>query len=128
VHSSCLQAQVKDWLDTSKTSSVELVEASLILIQDKKHLNAYTSLVNTQQLLEQAETYDKQRKEGSNLTLGGIPVAIKDIFNVKGTVTSCSSKMLSSMCLFSQADERLCFPVHGHRMRKIRTEWCYYLR
>ncbi len=46
---------------------------------------------------EQARAIDQKRKQGIALgALAGVPVAIKDVLCTKGTLTTCSSKMLKN--------------------------------
>ncbi len=86
--------QAKEGLKNKKFSSVELTKACLGRIKkvDSK-LNAFVTLTETK-ALEQAKLSDKAIKEGVELPLLGIPIAIKDNFSTKGIRTTASSIVL----------------------------------
>ena len=87
---------LQDALESGSTSSVKLVEESLANIEKNKHQNAYISVLS-ESALAQAEQADKERAEGQNPSpLAGIPVAIKDNMSMKGTKTTCASKILEN--------------------------------
>jgi aspartyl-tRNA(Asn)/glutamyl-tRNA(Gln) amidotransferase subunit A len=47
--------------------------------------------------LQQADLIDRRRAQGESLgSLGGLPVAVKDVLCTRGAVTSCASKMLEN--------------------------------
>ena len=76
-------------------SSLELTKAYLnkIKSQDKK-ISAFLE-VTKDLALSQAKKADELIKKGENITpLTGIPCAIKDLILIKGTKTTCASKIL----------------------------------
>ena len=81
-------------LDRGDFSSEELVSALLEVIERRDgELGAYLS-VDREDALAQAREADRLRAGGSTGRLLGIPVAIKDILNVKGQTCTCASNML----------------------------------
>ena len=80
-------------LDAGETKSVELVEACLASIdaQDDK-LHAFVE-VYREDALRMAEAADLERKAGfARGPLHGVPIAIKDLFHIKGRQTTAGSK------------------------------------
>lgn len=80
-------------LKKKEFSAVELVQFYLEEIEKKKSLNAFIT-VDNKGAIEQAKEADKKIKDGVNLPLLGIPIAIKDIFLTKGLKTTSGSKVL----------------------------------
>lgn len=87
--------QAREGLRNKKFSSVELTKACLgqIRITEPK-LNAFVT-VSEDVALEQAQKADEALKNGVELPLLGVPIAIKDNFSTKGLKTTASSKVLS---------------------------------
>ncbi len=56
-------------------------------------IGAYVAL-DEEDVLEQARSADERRARGEGSALTGIPVAMKDLLNVKGQTCSCGSKIL----------------------------------
>ena len=82
-------------LRSKEFSSVELTKACLEEIKKKnKELNAFIT-VDEEGALNQASFADKKKKDGIDLPLLGIPIALKDIFLTKGLKTTAGSKVLS---------------------------------
>jgi aspartyl-tRNA(Asn)/glutamyl-tRNA(Gln) amidotransferase subunit A len=80
----------------SGTTTVErITERYLDAINTKKHLNAFLSVLD-EQALEQARIVDKKIAAGTAGALAGMVVAIKDVLNLKGTATTCASKILQN--------------------------------
>jgi len=81
-------------LREKKFSSVELTEACLNVIEEKKELNAFIT-VDKEGALNAALELDKKFESGEELpVLAGIPAAVKDLFNTKGLRTTCASPIL----------------------------------
>lgn len=87
-------ASASEALSSGKFSSEELVRALLQRIETTdRQLNAYIE-VDTEDALAQARAADKLRADGDRRPLLGIPVAVKDVLNVKGQTCRCASKIL----------------------------------
>ncbi len=75
----------------------ETVEARvaehLSVITKRKNLNAFLSVFEKDSLLH-AKGIDAKIKKGTAGSLAGMVIAIKDVLSMKGTVTTCGSKML----------------------------------
>lgn len=87
-------AELSDRLAAGECTSVEIVTdvlASIDASDDK--VGAYLTL-NREDAVAQAKEADEKRAAGSTRPMLGIPVAIKDLLNVKGQPCTCSSKIL----------------------------------
>ncbi len=83
-------------LKNKKASSAELVKLCLKSIKEKDgKLNSFITVCE-KEALEEAKTADQKIKDGSNLPLLGIPIALKDIFLTKGIKTTAASKVLEN--------------------------------
>lgn len=92
-HESLASLQKK--LRAGEVRSTELVQAIEERIQAVNGtLNAYVRR-DLDNALAQAEAADARRAAGEDLPLLGIPVAVKDLLNVKGQPCECSSKLLA---------------------------------
>jgi aspartyl-tRNA(Asn)/glutamyl-tRNA(Gln) amidotransferase subunit A len=89
--------QIRDLLDRRAASVVEVTKAHLERIAEKdKEVRAYLSLC-PERAMEQAKKIDRQLAAGDRLSpLAGIPVAVKDVILVRGTRTTCGSKILEN--------------------------------
>lgn len=89
--------KISEDLKAKKVSSKELAEYYLDRIEQKnKDLNAYIHVDRVKTVAE-AVAADERRAAGKELSeIDGVPLAIKDIINTKGTVTSCASNMLKN--------------------------------
>jgi aspartyl-tRNA(Asn)/glutamyl-tRNA(Gln) amidotransferase subunit A len=87
-------SELSDLLERGECTSVEIVNDVLAAIDahDGK-INAYLT-IDRASALAQAEAADKARAAGKKGVLLGIPLAIKDLLNVKGQPCTCSSKIL----------------------------------
>src|SRR5687767_1519558 len=89
-------AELSKALDEKTISSVELTKYFLARINTfNEKLNAFIT-VSEEFALNAAEAADKQRHQGKQGLLLGIPIAQKDIFCTEGIKTSCGSKMLDN--------------------------------
>lgn len=77
-----------------ETSAEAYTRFLLSEIDSKKHLNCYLESFATE-AIEQAKRADQKIKSGTAGKLAGMPIAIKDVINIKGQIASCGSKMLS---------------------------------
>jgi aspartyl-tRNA(Asn)/glutamyl-tRNA(Gln) amidotransferase subunit A len=84
-------------LSTKKLSAVELAEAVLARIEKVEgEIKAYVTLTK-EETLKAARAADQKIAKGEPLSpLEGIPLAVKDNMCTKGTLTTCSSKILSN--------------------------------
>ncbi|MDD2598582.1 MAG: Asp-tRNA(Asn)/Glu-tRNA(Gln) amidotransferase subunit GatA [Kiritimatiellae bacterium] len=81
-------------LKNREFSSVELSQALLNCIDAKDgQLQAYLK-VDADYILKQAATADQRRAAGDDAPLLGLPIALKDVINVKGEGCSCASRMM----------------------------------
>jgi aspartyl-tRNA(Asn)/glutamyl-tRNA(Gln) amidotransferase subunit A len=83
-------------LDKGAVTAVALVETALARIQDPAGEGARAFIaLDGAAALEQAAFYDHQRKAGRTLPpYAGIPLSVKDLFDLKGQVTRAGSAIL----------------------------------
>ncbi|MDF7808686.1 Asp-tRNA(Asn)/Glu-tRNA(Gln) amidotransferase subunit GatA [Pontiellaceae bacterium B12219] len=90
----CTIAELSEKLASGECTSVDIVNDVLASIDaNDGKVGAYLTL-DREDALAQAEAADEKRVAGSTLPMLGIPVAIKDLLNVKGQPCTCSSKIL----------------------------------
>ncbi|HEY0524570.1 MAG TPA: amidase [Stellaceae bacterium] len=84
-------------LDAGRSSARDLVEQALANIADPAREGARTFLrVYAEQARAVADAQDRMRKAGVPLgPLAGIPVSVKDLFDVSGEVTTAGSRALA---------------------------------
>ena len=81
-------------LAAKKFSSVELTQAVIDRVREKDgEIGAYLTF-DEEGALAAAKAADEARAAGGESPLLGVPVAIKDLINVKGQPCTCASKML----------------------------------
>lgn len=86
--------KAKEGLRKKEFSAVELLNAYLEQIEKKnKELNAFLTVCE-KEALEQAQKADELIKNGQDLPLLGIPIALKDLFSTKGIRTTAGSRVL----------------------------------
>jgi len=86
--------QAAEGLAGKKFSSVELTQAVIDRVREKDgEIGAYLTF-DEEGALASAKAADEARAAGNDLPLLGVPVAIKDLINVKGQPCTCASKML----------------------------------
>jgi aspartyl-tRNA(Asn)/glutamyl-tRNA(Gln) amidotransferase subunit A len=86
--------QAVELLGSGAVSSEELVRDLLSCIRSKDpHVRAYLD-INEDSALDQARGADAARAKGQRAPLLGVPLAIKDILNVKGQPCTCASRIL----------------------------------
>jgi aspartyl-tRNA(Asn)/glutamyl-tRNA(Gln) amidotransferase subunit A len=89
-------ASLADDLENGRTSARKLVEECLARISDASGEGARTFIhVDKQGAIEAAEAMDRLRKaQAAPSRFAGIPVSIKDLFDIKGQVTRAGSRAL----------------------------------
>ena len=86
--------QAAEGLAAKKFSSVELTQAVIDRVREKDgEIGAYLTF-DEEGALAAAKAADEARAAGNDSPLLGVPVAIKDLINVKGQPCTCASKML----------------------------------
>lgn len=81
-------------LDRGDCSSEEVVQDLFSRIrQVDERMGAYIE-VNEDATLEQARSADQARRSGAKGALQGVPLAVKDLLNVKGDPCACGSNIL----------------------------------
>ena len=86
--------QAADGLVAKRFSSVELTQAVIDRVREKDgEIGAYLTF-DEEGALAAAKAADEARAAGDVSPLLGVPVAIKDLINVKGQPCTCASKML----------------------------------
>ncbi len=87
-------SELSDKLAAGECRSVDIVNDVLACIEERDgRIGAYLTL-DRASALEQAQAADAARAAGACHPMLGIPVAIKDLINVKGQPCTCSSKIL----------------------------------
>lgn len=82
-------------LKNKEFSSIDVTKAYVKNIEEKRKYNAYvTECIDT--AIEQANQADKRYANGTNRSLEGIPLGIKDLFCTKGIRTTACSKILGN--------------------------------
>ena len=83
-------------IKAKKIGVVDAVSACLETIEkNDKHYNAFITVIK-EQALERAREIQARLDKGEALSpLAGVPIALKDNISVKGTETTCASKMLA---------------------------------
>src|SRR5271168_1099498 len=89
-------ASLADDLEAGRTSARKLVEECLAKIADPSGEGARAFIhVDTEAAIEAAEAMDRLRKaKAAPSPFAGIPVSIKDLFDIKGQVTRAGSRAL----------------------------------
>jgi len=88
--------QLAELLRRREVSSVELTERALARIQERDHLLNAFQLVLAEEALAAARQADRELAAGEDRgPLHGIPIAVKDLLTMTGTVTAAGSKILA---------------------------------
>lgn len=88
-------AEARKGLISKQFSSVELCNAYLQVMEEKRHLNAY--ITETPDIaIDQAKKSDEKIAKKENGLLEGLPLGIKDLFCTKNVRTTAASKMLDN--------------------------------
>ena len=89
--------EIAEKLESGAITSYDLVKSYFDRIREKDgQVKAYVSTLE-EDALNQAKDIDERRKKGEKLgKYAGVPIGIKDNMNIKGTKTTCSSKMLEN--------------------------------
>jgi aspartyl-tRNA(Asn)/glutamyl-tRNA(Gln) amidotransferase subunit A len=88
-------AQARDGLANKSFTSVELTDAHIAAVEAARMLNAFV-LETPDQARRMARAADAGIAKGEGGPLGGIPLAIKDLFATKGVRTTACSKILGN--------------------------------
>jgi aspartyl-tRNA(Asn)/glutamyl-tRNA(Gln) amidotransferase subunit A len=87
-------SELSDMLAAGECSSVDIVNDVLAAIDERDGtIGAYLTL-DRDSALEQARAADEARAAGKTGSLLGVPIAIKDLLNVKGQPCTCASRIL----------------------------------
>lgn len=84
--------EIREKIEKSELTCVEVVKAFLERIEDKKEYNAVLEVF--EDAIEKAKEIDRKVKEGFSGKLTGVPIIIKDNILYEGKICSCSSKFL----------------------------------
>ncbi|WP_025899799.1 Asp-tRNA(Asn)/Glu-tRNA(Gln) amidotransferase subunit GatA [Sneathiella glossodoripedis] len=86
-------AEARDGLKAKKFSAVELAAAHITAMDSARGLNAFIT-ETPEKAIENATASDARLAKGEEGKLEGIPLAIKDLFCTKGTLTTAASHIL----------------------------------
>ncbi len=86
--------EAEERLARGACSSVELVQDLLGAIRERDGLIGGYLAVNEEDALKQARAADAARARGRRGALLGLPVAIKDVLNIRGEPCTCASRIL----------------------------------
>jgi aspartyl-tRNA(Asn)/glutamyl-tRNA(Gln) amidotransferase subunit A len=85
---------LREALIKKEFSVKEITQYYLKKIDDKKELNAFITI--NEDCLKDAENFDRNPNLLHEKRLGGIPLAIKDVFSTKNFRTTCASRILDN--------------------------------
>jgi len=88
-------ALARDALKAKKISSKELTQSFVTAIEQGRPLNAYVT-ETPEKALAMASASDAKLAKGEGGALEGLPLAIKDLFCTKGTLTTAGSNILGN--------------------------------
>ncbi len=89
-------SQIREKFVSGETSAVEIATYFLKRIEEHADLGAFLHILS-ERVLKKAQALDEKKAKGEPLgKLAGVPVALKDNMNMKGELTTCSSKFLSN--------------------------------
>ncbi len=105
-------------LEKGEVTSEEIVRDYFDRIKEKDvDVNAYISTLE-EEAINKAKKIDEERKSGKKISeFAGIPIGIKDNICIKGTKTTCGSKML----------ENFVSPYNASIIEKLNDEGLVYL-
>ncbi|MEA2847670.1 MAG: aspartyl-tRNA(Asn)/glutamyl-tRNA(Gln) amidotransferase subunit, partial [Rhodospirillaceae bacterium] len=86
-------AQLTAALAKKETSAVEVAEAHLGKLDERRALNAFIT-ETPDKAREMAKASDARRAKGDAGLLDGVPLAIKDLFCTEGVQTTAGSHIL----------------------------------
>ena len=86
--------EVLDGLSNKDFTALELAEATVASAEAASALNAFT-VIDGERAADMAKASDARRAKGEAGALDGVPIAIKDLFAVKGVSTTASSNILA---------------------------------
>src|SRR5436189_6413655 len=86
-------AEARDGLARKSMSSIELTDAHIQAVEAARVLNAFV-LETPEQARAMAKAADARLAQGVGGPLGGIPLAVKDLFATKGVRTTACSNIL----------------------------------
>lgn len=92
---SSMIGEVSQQLSAGSMTAAQLLEKCLTRAQLVSRLNAFISVCTESARIEAAHSDHRLRKGKRLGALDGVPVAVKDNFCIRGTVTSCGSRMLA---------------------------------
>ncbi len=104
-------------MEKGTCSSVDLVTDVLAAIEEKDSLLGGYLSYNAGEALEQAEHADQRRKQGEKHPLLGIPIAVKDLLNIRGQTCTCGSHILAGYTA----------PYDATAMAKLRKQGAIFL-
>lgn len=97
-------------LQLAEITATELAEQALLLA--RQSTSVFITL--NDDLISQANTVDRVRKQGEKLPpLAGVPISIKDLFNLKGEKTLAGSKVLKDLCATQTDDAEVIKPLRA---------------
>ena len=86
--------EIHGLLSSGQIGAVEAVSAFLERIRAiNPKVNAYLSTMG-EQALDEARLFDSGKKDFSASPLAGVPIAIKDVICIRGSITTCGSNIL----------------------------------
>src|SRR5262245_46660981 len=90
-------SEVRELISFKRASAEEICKASLETIAAENPRNNSLITVTADRALEQAKAVDKLVASGATLPpLAGVPLAIKDVINIKGIRNTCGSRVLEN--------------------------------